>query len=135
MAPCSPQNRRHGLTNLYSFTASSTNSSGVFTTATSSSAGRIGFIGQHPVWDGLCWRQFASWHGIQVNTDGTGFTNLYNFTLYQRRSFSDWPVGLSGNTLCGTANLGGSSGNGTVFAVNTDGSGFTNLHSFHNHSH
>ena len=25
---------------------------------------------------------------------------------------------------------GGSSGNGTVFAVNTDGTGFTNLHSF-----
>ena len=38
---------------------------------------------------------------------------------------------LSGNTLYGTASDGGSSGNGTVFAVNTDGTGFTNLHSFH----
>ena len=37
---------------------------------------------------------------------------------------------LSGNTLYGTANGGGSSGNGTVFAVNTNGTGFTNLHSF-----
>jgi uncharacterized repeat protein (TIGR03803 family) len=37
---------------------------------------------------------------------------------------------LSGNTLYGTANSGGSSGWGTVFAVNTDGSGFTNLYSF-----
>ena len=37
---------------------------------------------------------------------------------------------LSGNTLYGTADDGGSSGNGTVFAVNTDGTGFTNLHSF-----
>ena len=37
---------------------------------------------------------------------------------------------LSGNTLYGTAVGGGSSGNGTVFAVNTDGTGFTNLHSF-----
>ena len=37
---------------------------------------------------------------------------------------------LSGNTLYGTAEGGGSSGNGTVFAVNTDGTGFTNLHSF-----
>ena len=37
---------------------------------------------------------------------------------------------LSGNTLYGTACGGGSSGNGTVFAVNTDGTGFTNLHSF-----
>src|SRR2546422_6799700 len=37
---------------------------------------------------------------------------------------------ISGNTLYGTANGGGSSGFGTVFAVNTDGTGFTNLHSF-----
>src|SRR5438270_518090 len=37
---------------------------------------------------------------------------------------------LSGNTLYGTAQSGGSSGYGTVFAVNTDGTGFTNLHSF-----
>ena len=37
---------------------------------------------------------------------------------------------LSGNTLYGTARSGGSSGNGTVFALNTDGTGFTNLHSF-----
>src|SRR5438093_1208527 len=37
---------------------------------------------------------------------------------------------LSGNTLYGTASGGGSSGNGTVFAVNTDGTGFRTLHSF-----
>src|SRR5205085_1814751 len=36
---------------------------------------------------------------------------------------------LSGNTLYGTADLGGSFGNGAVFAVNTDGTGFRNLHS------
>src|SRR6266404_421095 len=36
----------------------------------------------------------------------------------------------SGNTLYGTAQQGGSGGNGTVFAVNTDGTGFTNLHTF-----
>src|SRR2546423_13879712 len=37
---------------------------------------------------------------------------------------------LSGNTLYGTAWSGGSSGNGTVFKVKTDGTGFTTLHSF-----
>src|SRR5438093_3601136 len=37
---------------------------------------------------------------------------------------------LSGNTLYGTASGGGGSGFGTVFAVNTNGTGFTNLHSF-----
>src|SRR5438552_1420912 len=39
---------------------------------------------------------------------------------------------LSGNTLYGTTTGGGSSGKGTVFAVNTDGTGFTNLHNFNN---
>jgi uncharacterized repeat protein (TIGR03803 family) len=37
---------------------------------------------------------------------------------------------LSGNTLYGTTLAGGSSANGTVFAVNTDGTSFTVLHSF-----
>ena len=48
-------------------------------------------------------------------------------------SDGDYPYAgliLSGNTLYGTTAYGGSSGNGTVFAVNTDGTGFTNLHSF-----
>src|SRR5476649_550029 len=37
---------------------------------------------------------------------------------------------LSGNTLYGTALNGGAAGAGTVFRVNTNGSGFTNLFSF-----
>src|ERR1035437_8826589 len=37
---------------------------------------------------------------------------------------------LSGTTLYGTATYGGSSGYGTVFAVNTFGGGFTTLHTF-----
>src|SRR5207245_11014916 len=55
------------------------------------------------------------------------FTDLYSF------SGGVWPHGglvLSGKTLYGTARGGGSSGSGTVFAVNTDATGFTNLHSF-----
>jgi uncharacterized repeat protein (TIGR03803 family) len=85
-----------------------------------------------------------SGHGtvFAINTDGTGFTNLYNFTATSGTSGiqgtgtnSDGvaPNGgfiLSGNTLYGTAQAGGSSGWGTVFAINTDGTGFTNLHSF-----
>ena len=72
-----------------------------------------------------------------VNTDGTGFTTLYNFTAtldsqpYINSDGAD-PVGgliLSGNTLYGTTEYGGTSGNGAVFALNTDGTGFTNLHS------
>jgi uncharacterized repeat protein (TIGR03803 family) len=72
-----------------------------------------------------------------VNTDGTGFTNLHTFTAYPRFTTTNSDGAnpyagliLSGNTLYGTAEDGGSPGNGTVFAVNTDGTGFTNLHTF-----
>src|SRR5579864_5885524 len=37
---------------------------------------------------------------------------------------------LSGNTLYGVASYGGTHGNGTVFALNTDGTDYTNLHNF-----
>jgi uncharacterized repeat protein (TIGR03803 family) len=72
-----------------------------------------------------------------INTDGSGFTNLYSFTATDpdtgTNSDGANPVAgliLSGNTLYGTATSGGSSGNGTVFAIHTDGTGFTNLYSF-----
>jgi|GEM_PF-6842971 len=76
-----------------------------------------------------------------VSTNGTGFTNLHSFTatsgsLYTNSDGADPWAGLilSGNTLYGTAFRGGSSGTGTVFAVSTDGMGFTNLHSFNGSS-
>src|ERR1041384_1790288 len=70
-----------------------------------------------------------------VNTDGTGFTNLHRFSAVNGSTNSDGAspeacLILSGNILYGTAAYGGGSGRGTVFAVNTDGTGFTNLHSF-----
>jgi uncharacterized repeat protein (TIGR03803 family) len=66
-----------------------------------------------------------------VNTDGTGFTRLHNFTASNADGV--YPFGgliITSNTLYGTAQYGGSSGNGTVFKVNIDGSGYTTLHSF-----
>ena len=78
-----------------------------------------------------------------VNTDGTGFTNLHSFSVgtnFPDISLDDYtnddgkaPMAgliLSGNYLYGTAQFGGTFGNGTVFKINTDGTGFTNLHSF-----
>src|SRR5947209_143860 len=58
------------------------------------------------------------------------FTTLHSFT--GRSDGADPYAGLilSGNTLYGTAFVGGSSGDGTVFKVNTNGTGFTTLHSF-----
>jgi len=84
----------------------------------------------------------SSGHGtiFSVNTNGSSFSNLHSFTATANDSFglhtnSDGAnpyVGLilSGATLYGAANDGGSSGQGTVFAVNTIGSGLTTLHSF-----
>ncbi len=73
---------------------------------------------------------------FKVNTDGTSFRTLYYTTSYTGaylNSGGAYPEGslvLSGNTLYGTALLGGSSGSGTVFAVNTDGTSFTTLRNF-----
>ena len=75
-----------------------------------------------------------------VSTNGTEFRVLHSFTAgtgsIPNLINSDGAVPpngalvLSGNTLYGAAFYGGSSGNGTVFAVNTNGTGFTILHSF-----
>src|SRR5205809_1096746 len=60
------------------------------------------------------------------------FTVLHSFTATFAGKNGQYPhdLVLSGSTLYGTAQIGGSSGSGTVFAINTDGTGFTILHSF-----
>ena len=65
-----------------------------------------------------------------ANTNGTGFTTLHSFTGGSDGANPNAGLILFGNTLYGTASYGGSSGNGTVFAINTNGTGFTTLHSF-----
>ena len=58
------------------------------------------------------------------------FTTLYSFTDGSDGGFPGTGLVLSGNTLYGTTGNGGSPQWGTVFAVNTDGTGFTTLYSF-----
>jgi uncharacterized repeat protein (TIGR03803 family) len=68
-----------------------------------------------------------------INTNGTGFTNLHSFTYDTDGNNPRAGLVLSGSTLYGTTSQGGSSssqGSGSIFAINTDGSGFTNLHRF-----
>jgi uncharacterized repeat protein (TIGR03803 family) len=74
---------------------------------------------------------------FKLNINGTGFTNLHHFTATSGAALTNsdgaTPEGglvLAGDTLFGTTYVGGSSGQGAIFAVNTDGTGFTNLHSF-----
>ena len=67
---------------------------------------------------------------FQVNTDGTGFVTLHAFTNAFEGSVAKGALALSGGTLYGTASIGGNGGAGTVFQLNTDGTGFTTLHTF-----
>jgi uncharacterized repeat protein (TIGR03803 family) len=70
---------------------------------------------------------------FRINTDGTGFTNLFAFATIPGGDNGAGALGmlaLSGNTLYGTTRSGGTNFNGSVFAIHTDGPGFTNLHYF-----
>ena len=70
-----------------------------------------------------------------LNTNGTGFTALHHFTTLVASNNSDGAnpyagLMLSGSTLYGTTQFGGTNGTGTLFALSTNGTGFTNLHNF-----
>lgn len=68
---------------------------------------------------------------FRMNTDGSGFALLHEFTF--DTSDGGMPFGtltLSDSTLYGTTAQGGANGVGTVFSVQTDGTGFGLLHSF-----
>src|SRR6185295_16207376 len=70
---------------------------------------------------------------FKVNTDGTGFTNLYFFRYDTFPSLGERPYGqllLVGNSIYGTASQGGRYNHGTIFKINPDGSGFTVVHDF-----
>ena len=69
---------------------------------------------------------------FSIHVDGTGLTELYSFTGGTDGANPRAGVLLSGNVLYGTTTLGGASGQGTVFKLNTDGTGFATLHSFAN---
>jgi uncharacterized repeat protein (TIGR03803 family) len=75
----------------------------------------------------------SSGYGVvfKVNTDGSGYTVLRNFPGIGVGGLGPLAgLVLAGSTLYGTTAGGGSSGNGVVFRVNTDGSGYTALKSF-----
>src|SRR5262249_35390370 len=62
--------------------------------------------------------------------DGSGFRTVYSFAGSADGAHPSGALILSGNSLYGLTSSGGTSGNGTVFKVNVDGTGFLSLHSF-----
>jgi len=69
----------------------------------------------------------------QINANGTGFAVLYEFGLVAGDGYN--PIGsltLSNSTLYGTTDYGGTNACdcGTVFQINTDGSGYQILYDF-----
>lgn len=80
---------------------------------------------------------FGSGTVFAINTDGTGFNVLHHFTATNDATGANLDgaqplsgLTLVGATLYGTTSVGGSNGNGTLFKINTDGSGFATLHHF-----
>ena len=131
-----------GFTNLHSFTTGANNTNGYYTNSDGVNP-EAGLIISGNTLYGTTSAGGSSGNGtvFKVNIDGTGFTNLHSFSAgfvvppddYVINSEGVYPYArlvLSGNTLYGTTAGGGSSGNGTVFAINTNGTGFTNLHNF-----
>jgi uncharacterized repeat protein (TIGR03803 family) len=73
---------------------------------------------------------------FRINLDGLGYTNLYSFqrgggaNTTGANLYDFAGLVLAGKVLYGTTSVSGSGGQGTVFQMNTDGTGFTVLHSF-----
>ena len=69
---------------------------------------------------------------FKLNTSGSGYSVLKSFTGTNGDGDSSYAALLQGsnNVLYGTTAFGGSNSGGTVFRLNPDGSGFTNIHDF-----
>jgi uncharacterized repeat protein (TIGR03803 family) len=66
-----------------------------------------------------------------INTNGTGYTSLHSFVGgTSDGSYPNGSLTLVGSTLYGMTSQDGSSDQGTIFKINTDGNGFTIVHSF-----
>jgi uncharacterized repeat protein (TIGR03803 family) len=130
-----------GFSTLHTFTDGNTNSSGIFTNYDGVNPSGSLVLSNNTLY-GTTYSGGTSGNGtvFKLNTDGTGFTTLYSFSASSTNLSGSYtncdgvePSGglaLLGNTLYGSAQRGGSSGNGTLFKLNTDGAGFTVLHDF-----
>jgi uncharacterized repeat protein (TIGR03803 family) len=95
------------------------------------SAGNLTLLGTSLY--GITFRGGGSNQGtiFRLNVDGTGFTLLRSFTAGANDgSGSHGSLVQSGSAFYGMSGNGGGSNLGTIFRINTDGAGFSLLHSF-----
>jgi uncharacterized repeat protein (TIGR03803 family) len=67
---------------------------------------------------------------FKINTDGTNYSNVYNFSGTADGFFPMGGIILSGDTIFGMACYGGANGYGSVFRIKTNGTGYTQLLDF-----
>jgi uncharacterized repeat protein (TIGR03803 family) len=129
-----------GFTVIRHFSSGANNAAGVFTNGDGSALGG-GLLLSGGALYGTTGSGGTNGSGtvFQISTNGTGFTVIRHFaaasyyggvwTNADGKDSSACLV-LNGSTLFGTAQNGGTNGHGTVFKLNTNGSGFTVLHQF-----
>ncbi len=126
------------FTNLHSFSGGTTNASGTFTNSDGANVVSDVILSGSTLYGTAQYGGTSGWGTIfRLSTDGTGFTNLHNFTAPVPPFYTNvdgtlprGPLTSSGNVLYGTTMGGGKNARGTVFRINADGSGFTNLANF-----
>jgi uncharacterized repeat protein (TIGR03803 family) len=127
-------NTNGGFTNIYTFK---------YTDAAQPWSGLV--VSNHTLF-GTTYGGGASGQGAiyKVNTDGTGYAIIKSFSAFGYDAAAPdftastnfdganpgGDIAVSGNTLYGAAFYGGNYGYGTLYSVNMDGTGFTNLHNF-----
>jgi uncharacterized repeat protein (TIGR03803 family) len=67
---------------------------------------------------------------FKLDTNGSNYAQLYSFAGTPDGAYPIAGLVLGGDTLYGMTSSGGTNGVGTVFKINTDGSGYTELKSF-----
>src|SRR5438477_1048997 len=66
---------------------------------------------------------------FKCGLDGSNFTTIYqDFGNGSTGTFPEGKLLRVGSVLCGTTVFGGTANRGTLFKVNTDGTGYTTLH-------
>jgi uncharacterized repeat protein (TIGR03803 family) len=120
-----------GFTNLYSFSAEATNALGIYTNLDGARP-LAGLIISGSTLYGTAESGGTNGFGtvFAINTNSTGFTNLYNFTGGDDGANPYARLLLAGSTLYGTVSAGGTNGTGALFSVSTNGLGFKNIYSF-----